>query len=416
MNILVFNAYYTPETAASLNLEEDIAEGFAKQGNQVTMYVPTPSRGVSDDVRAAYKKRKIEFQHDKRLKIVRYGLMKEGRNPVLRAMRYVLQNIKQYRCGIRTENVDVIFSGSTPPTQGAMCALVKKKLQRKNRRYIPFVFNLQDIFPDSLVNAGMTREGSILWKIGRKIENFTYRNADSIIVISEGFKQNIMKKGVPEEKITVVSNWIDVCQVHPIERCNNKLFDEFNIDRNKFIVTYAGNFGGSQGAMIVLKAAELLVNEEDIKFVIFGGGSEFKEAINYVYEKNLNNVFIHGLLPPSRISEVYSMGDVSLITAQPGVGNAGMPSKTWSIMACNTPIIASFDLGSDLEQVLQKSRNGYCVPPGDANALSKAIVASKEASLQNIGGREYVIENASKEICVKKYVKTLEQAVEALQK
>ena len=97
------------------------------------MYVPTPSRGVSKEVRAEYKKRKQEYQHNERLKIIRYSLMKEGSNPVLRAMRYILQNVKQYCCGISTDNVEAIFSGSTPPTQGAMCALVKRHCKESTK-------------------------------------------------------------------------------------------------------------------------------------------------------------------------------------------------------------------------------------------------------------------------------------------
>ena len=410
MNILIFNAYYTPETAASLNLEEDIAEGFAKEGNKVTMYVPVPSRGVSNKIREEYKKRRIEYQHSKRLKIVRYNLIKEGHNPVLRALRYLIQNIKQYRYGIKAKGVDVIFSGSTPPTQGAMCALVKKKLIKKHKKYVPYVYNLQDVFPDSLVNAGFTKEGSILWKIGRIVENYTYRHADSIIVISEGFKRNIIKKGVPEEKISVVSNWIDCDNIFPIKREENLLFDEFGIDRSKYIVTYAGNFGGSQGAMIVLKAAEF-IKENDIQFVIFGGGTEFQNAVNYVREKKVDNVFIHELLPPERIAEVYSMGDVSLITGQPGVGKAGMPSKTWSIMACNTPIIASFDLDSDLDRVLRNSGMGYCVNPGDVDALANAILESYNSLKTEKNGRDYVKKHASKNECVNRYVDVLEDIV-----
>ena len=408
MNILIFNAYYTPETAASLNLEEDIAEGFAKHGNQETMYVPTPSRGVSDDVRAAYKKRKIEFQHDKRLKIVRYGLMKEGRNPVLRAMRYVLQNIKQYRCGIRTENVDVIFSGSTPPTQGAMCALVKKALQRKYKRYVPYVYNLQDIFPDSLVNVGMTREGSLLWKIGRKVENFTYNNADAIIVISDGFKKNIMAKGVPEHKITVVSNWIDITKVKPVLKDDNSLYKELGINPAKYIVVYAGNFGGSQGADIVIHAANILRDEKNIQIVVFGTGTEYESAKKIAADYCLDNILLFDILPPPRVSEVYSLGDIALITGRPGVGKAGMPSKTWSIMACNTPIIASFDTDSDLADTLHRSNAGICVEPGSAEQLANAIL--REFNDPKIGrnGRAYVEAHADKKMCVAQYVSVLE--------
>lgn len=411
MNILVYNAYYTPERAASLYLEEDIAEGYAHEGNQVTMYVPTPSRGVTKEVRAEYKKRKVEYQHNKRLKIIRYSLMKEGRNPFFRAMRYILQNVKQYRCGINTGNADVIFSGSTPPTQGVMCALVKKALQRKYKRYVPYVYNLQDIFPDSLVNAGMAREGSLLWKIGRKIENYTYNNADAIIVISDGFKKNIMGKGVPEQKIAVVSNWIDIEKVKPVSKDENILYKEFGIDPAKFIVVYAGNFGGSQGADIVIQAANILRDEKNIQIVVFGTGTEYESAKKIAADYCLDNILFFDILPPTRVSEVYSLGDVALITGRPGVGKAGLPSKTWSIMACNTPIIASFDTESDLAEVLKKSGAGICVEPGNATALAGAIKDAyekwKNEGKSSLDTRAYAIQNASKEICVKKYIDTL---------
>ena len=100
------------------------------------------------------------------------------------------------------------------------------------------------------------------------------------------------------------------------------------------------------------------------------------------------------------------MGDVSLITGRPGVAKAGMPSKTWSIMACNKPIIASFDVESDLNKILRASGSGYCVPPADKEALAKAITTFKITG--EINGRKYVIENASKKACVKKYVDVVE--------
>ena len=411
MNVMIFNAYYTPEKAASMNLEEDIAEGFAKEGNLVTMHVPVPSRGISDEVREEYKGKKIEVQHDGRLMIKRYDLMKEGRNPILRALRYFLQNYKQYRCGIAAKDIDVIFSGSTPPTQGAMCALVKRKLCKKYGEYVPYVFNLQDIFPDSLVNARMTREGSLMWKIGRKLEDFTYKNADAIIVISNSFKDNIVAKGVPEEKITVVSNWIDTTQVKHVPKEDNTIYEEFGIDKQKFTVVYAGNFGVSQGADVVIRAAEYLRDEKNIQFVIFGGGSEYSMVKKFAEELKLDNIFLFDLLPPSRISEVYSLGDVSLVTCQPGVGRAGMPSKTWSIMACNTPIIASFDMDSELAEILIDSHAGKCVAPGDARELAEAVRAEYQHPAIGHDGRAYVEANASKLICVGKYVAVLEETV-----
>lgn len=293
-----------------------------------------------------------------------------------------------------------------------LSALVAKKLSKKYKRKVPFIYNLQDIFPDSLVSTGLAKKGSVLWKIGRKIEDYTYQNADEIIVISEGFKSNIIAKGVPEEKIEVISNWIDLDSVYPVSRKENKLLSEFPIDPTKFLVVYAGNFGASQGADIILKAAEKLRNKQDIQFVIFGGGAYFEDAKRIA--ETMDNVFIHELLPADRISEVYSLGDVALITCKPGTGNAGMPSKTWSIMACNTPVIASFDTGSDLADVIRDSGSGKCVEPGDVQKLVNAIKERyqlwKSGLKETVNLRLYVEENASKEKCVGRYMEVITSA------
>ena len=228
-------------------------------------------------------------------------------------------------------------------------------------------------------------------------------------MISECFKRNIMAKGTPEDKIEVISNWINLDSVHPVSRKDNKLINEFGFDPDKFLVVYAGNFGAAQGADIILKVAEKLMSKKDIQFIIFGSGAYFAEAQKEA--ERLDNVFIHELMPSDRISEVYSLGDVALITCKPGTGNAGMPSKTWSIMACNTPIIASFDTDSDLADVIRDSGAGKCVEPGDVDALVKAI--ETEHQMWSVGNsrfielRKYVLENASKEKCVKRYIRTI---------
>ena len=270
------------------------------------------------------------------------------------------------------------------------------------------LYNLQDIFPDSLVTTGLTKKGSLLWKIGRKIENYTYRNADKIIVISESFKNNLLAKNVPEEKIIVVQNWVDVDTVQPIERKDNRLISEYNVDATKFIVVYAGNFGSAQGAHIILEVAGILKEQEDIQFVIFGGGANFEQVKTLATQ--MDNVIVDYLLPSDRISEVYSLGDVALITCKKGVGNSGMPSKTWSIMACNTPIIASFDKDSELEQIITSAKAGVVVEPEDAKALSDAILEMKNEKFTS-NGREYVLEHASKQVCTEKYIQVIKDSL-----
>ena len=164
-------------------------------------------------------------------------------------------------------------------------------VKKCRRDHIPFIYVLQDIFPDSLVGTGMTHKGSLLWKIGRRIENFTYNNADKIIVISQDFKRNIMAKGVPEEKIEVIYNWVDQNAVVDVPREQNKLFAKYNLDPSKFYITYSGNIGLTQNMDMLLAVMEELKTEEpDVRLVLIGEGAYKAQVEKIVAEKNLSNV------------------------------------------------------------------------------------------------------------------------------
>ena len=196
MKLLLLPAYFFPETAASGYLSENRNQAFVEAGFDVELYVPAPCRGISPDVRAEYckKEHRCEKMYDGRMVVHRFSMYSEGKNPIARAFRYVFCWIKQFYYGLKAKDVNCIYLASTPPIQGVLGACLKKI------KKVPFVYNLQDIFPDSLAGTGLTNKGSLLWKIGRVIENFTYKHADKIIVISEDFKKNIMAKGVPEDK------------------------------------------------------------------------------------------------------------------------------------------------------------------------------------------------------------------------
>lgn len=431
MKVLSFNAYYTPEFAASLYLEENMAEGFARAGLDNEMYVPTPSRGVSDEMRAAYKSKKEEFFFDNKLRLVRYDLMKEGKNPILRALRYFLQNYKQYKCGTHAKDVDAIFCGSTPPTQGLMAGFVKKKLCKKYNRYIPFVYNLQDVFPDSLVGTGLAKKGGLLWKIGRKVEDETYKNADKIIVISQDFKRNIMAKGVPEEKIVVVYNWVDQNMVVDVPREQNKLFDMYGLDRSKFYITYNGNIGLTQNMEMLCEVARELEQEglNDIHFVLTGNGA-YRDTLvaklrGLKEEKRVKapdgteaitfgNITLLPFQPYEDISLVFSLGDASLVISKPGVGENSVPSKTWSIMSASRPVLANFD-ENELKTIIADNNCGIFTKAGDKEAFKAAILklyGDKELCKEmGKNGRQFVMDNLTKEVGTQKYVDVIRSVV-----
>ena len=311
--------------------------------------------------------------------------------------------------GLKAKNCDVIFVPSTPPIQGAMAAIIKKI------KHIPFVYNLQDIFPDSLVGTSLAQKGGLLWKIGRVIENFTYKHADKIIVISEDFKKNIMAKGVPEEKIVVVYNWVDQNAVVDVSKEENKLFDMYDLDRKKFYIEYSGNIGLTQNMDMLLEVMEeLQESHPNIGLVLVGEGAYKAQVEKIVAEKQLKNVVKLPFQPYEDISHVFSLGDVGIIISKPGVGENSVPSKTWSIMSASRPVLANFD-ENEIKTILSENECGVFTKAGDKQAFIDAILElyrNRELCRKyGENGRKFVMENLTREIGTQKYIDVIKSVV-----
>lgn len=395
-------SYYLPETAASLYITDNIVHACADKGIEVDLYTPSPTRNVPDG--SVWERE--ERQMDGKLRIHRFHLYGEGKNPMLRALRYFLgEFILLHYC--MWKKYDVAFVDSTPPIQGLKMPLIKW-LKRK-----PTIYNVQDIFPDSLVGTGLTHEGSLIWKIGRMVEKITYRYADKIIVISEDFKKNIMAKGVPEDKIVVVYNWVDQNKVVDVPREENKLFDAYGLERSKFYITYNGNIGLTQNMDMLLDVAKELQNEyEDIHFVLVGNGAYLDEVKRKVAEQQLNNVHLLPFQPYEDISHVFSLGDASLVISKPGVGANSVPSKTWSIMSASRPVLANFD-ENELKTIIENNHCGIFTKAGDKDAFKESILTlyNHRELCQEYGrnGRKFVLDNLTREVGTQKYVDVIKE-------
>lgn len=395
-------SYYLPETAASLYITDNIVHACADKGIEVDLYTPSPTRNVPDG--SVWERE--ERQMDGKLRIHRFHLYGEGKNPMLRALRYFLgEFILLHYC--MWKKYDVAFVDSTPPIQGLKMPLIKW-LKRK-----PTIYNVQDIFPDSLVGTGLTHEGSLIWKIGRMVEKITYRYADKIIVISEDFKKNIMAKGVPEDKIVVIYNWVDQNKVVDVPREENKLFDVYGLDRSKFYITYNGNIGLTQNMDMLLDVAKELQEEyEDIHFVLVGNGAYLDEVKRKVADQQLENVHLLPFQPYEDISHVFSLGDASLVISKPGVGANSVPSKTWSIMSASRPVLANFD-ENELKTIIENNHCGIFTKAGDKDAFKESILTlyNHRELCKEYGhnGRKFVLDNLTREVGTQKYVDVIKE-------
>lgn len=411
MKVLQLTGYFLPEKAASIYLVENRLEAFAEAEFDNIIWASRPTRGLSDEEYKEYKHKKKETMYDGKLIINRFAMYREGKNPLLRALRYSLNWIIQLLHGLTEKGVDCVYLESTPPIQGMLGSLIKIF------RGIPFVYDLQDIFPDSLFNNGLATKDGLLWKIGRVIENFTYKHADKIIVISEDFKRNIMAKGVPEDKIVIVYNWVDQNAVIDIPREKNKLFDLYGLDRDKFYVSYNGNIGLSQNMDMLLEVAEEFQNNscyKEIHFVLVGEGAYLNDVKRIVSQKRLDNVHLIPFQPYEDISYVFSLADASLVISKPGTGAASVPSKTWSIMSASRPVLANFD-ENELKDIITNNICGIFTKAGDKEAFKESILTlyNNRELAREMGknGRNFVMKNLTREVGTAKYVEVIKSVV-----
>ena len=404
MKLLIPFSYYYPEQCAGLYIVDDVMKQAAKNDVNSIMFVPTPTRNVP----AGATWVKDETREDGMIHIHRFAMYGEGKNPLLRAQRYCFCEVV-YLYAMLCEKYDVAFIDSTPPVQGLKLPIVRF-FRRK-----PVVLNLQDIFPDSLAGTGLAKRNGLLWKIGRSVENITYCNADKIIVISDDFKKNIIAKGVPEEKIVVVYNWVDECAVVPVPKEKNALYEDLGINNEKFTVVYAGNFGYAQNIDVTISAAERLKDVEDIQFLMFGTGGLVEDYKRLAKEKGLGNMYFFPLQPIEKVSQVYSLGDLGIVACKKGLGKGAFPSKTWSIMSAGTPVIANYDEDTDLERLVKENSLGVFSAADDSEQMAQCILEmynNRELCAEyGRNARHYILNNVSKEKSTQKYVDVIKELV-----
>ena len=406
MKVIFPFSYYYPEQCAGIFVVDDLMHRLAEEGDESVIYVPTPTRNLREGV----EWKRNEVLCDGKMVVKRFHMYGEGKNPVLRALRYCFCELA-YLHHLLWDKYDVAFIDSTPPIQGLKLPIVR--LFRK----CPVVYNAQDLFPDTLSGTGLVKKGGLLWKIGSWVARVTFNNTDKIIAISEDIKRTLVEeKGIPADKVVVVYNWVDSDAVVPIAKEENPLFDEFGLSRDKFHVVYAGNLGNAQNINIVVDAAARLRDDEDVEFVVFGSGGLENDIRARIEAEGLKNLRLLPLQPVERVKYVYSLGDVCLVSCKEGLGGSAMPSKTWSILSCGRPVLANFDEG-ELQMILTKNELGVFTKAGDLEGFVEAIrqLASEPKKCAEMGarGRQFILDNLTKDAGTRKYAEVLRSVCES---
>lgn len=400
MRITFITGHLCKERHALLN---ELATDLGEYGAEVTVLSGYPSRRISNEVRQYYLAHPVE-KISKNVVVKRIGTKKgEGNGLFERMFKYLFLTRELYKAAANTPT-DVFYLYSSPPFLGYIgCKLAK---------IAPTVYNAQDLFPDTLVHMKHISEKNPFIKFFRKKEAAVYKKNTRIVTISEEMKRTIAATGCNPDKIDVIYNWADTKNLHHYGKDDNKLTNELGIDKKKFIVSYAGDIGLFQGWDVILDAAKILINDNpEIHFAIIGSGSYKPQLEKRITEEKITNVSVYPLQPASRLSEIYSIGDVELVPIEKGITKMALPSKTGVIMATGSPILALVDNGSDIEQIINGREIGVAIEHGNAEKLADAINYCFENKnlLPKFGrnARDFAESNYSRKIQTKKYYNTL---------
>jgi colanic acid biosynthesis glycosyl transferase WcaI len=308
-----------------------------------------------------------------------------------------------------TPEVDVVYVYHPPATVG-LAALAFRWL-----RGVPCVYDVQDLWPDTLLATGMVRGALIPTLVGWWCDG-VYRVVNAIVVLSPGFKRRLLERGVPAAKIDVIYNWCDEPDGGSLPAVLPA--GEKNALAGRFNVVFAGNMGPAQDLDTVLRAARLVaVSHPAVQFVLVGGGLDTERLKTAVVAEGLANVIFLPRRPPSAIGAVLAAADVLLVHLRDNPLFAiTIPSKTQAYLAAGRPVLMA--VRGDATDLVREAQAGLTCEPGNAEQLAatvRAFVALPPAQREAMGeaGRCFYREHLALAHGVSKFERILHEVAAA---
>ncbi len=307
---------------------------------------------------------------------------------------------------LTVKDADIIM-GTTPPIFQAVSAWVVALIRRK-----PFLLEVRDLWPEFGVSMGVLKNPIVI-ALARWLENFLYARATHILVNSPAYKEYMLGKGVPENKITYIPYGTDVDMFNP-DVDGSSIRKKLGLE-NKFVVLYAGALGQANDVDTILRAAERLKPHEKINFVLFGDGKERARLESESKRMNLTNVIFAGVCPKKEMPLVIASSDVCLAILQDvPMFRTTYPNKVFDYMAAARATVLVID--GVVRDVIESSDGGVFVQPGDDQQLAEAILdlsnAPQRVKQMGLNARAYLVEHLDRRDKLNDTLKLLEKLVQ----
>lgn len=404
MKVLILSQWYPPEPAV---IPHGLATELVERGHEVLSVTGFPNYPLGR-IYAGYHQRLWKWDELGGVRVLRLPLYPDhSRSGVRRALNFLSFAASASLLGpILSEPADVMWVYHPPPTIGLPAWWISAL------RRIPFVYEIQDMWPETLLATGMMRSQLGLAAIGR-LARFAYNRATAITVISPGFKRNLIGKGVPEKKIHVIPNWADEDLYRPVPP-DSALAAKHGL-AGKFNVVYAGNIGLAQGLDTAVEAAKQLGDLPRVQFVLVGDGVDEPRLRAMSVREGVRNVRFLGRQPPESMSSFLALADAALVhLKRDPLFEMTIPSKTLAYMACARPILMA--VAGDAADVVREAGAGLTCAPEEPKALAEAVRALYEmpiAARERMGnaGREAFLRCYTRRALVDQYEDLFRQVV-----
>jgi colanic acid biosynthesis glycosyl transferase WcaI len=399
MRILIYSYNYHPEPIGIAPLMTELAEGLVTRGHEVRVVTGMPNYPQ----RAVYPeyKDKLYCTEERNGVVIQRSFVWTRPNPGLLSRllldgSFVVSSLIQALRGWRP---DVILL-TVPPLPISIPASLLGAVYG-----CPVVLNLQDILPDAAIHVGLLKNKQAI-RVFEALEQYAYRTAHSISVITEGFIDNLTAKGVAAEKMTCIPNWVDVQFIRPLSKADNGFRRSHNLE-DKFIVMYSGNIALTQGLETVIQTAALLRDRPEIMFVIVGEAKALETLWEKCAEYDVENVLLLPFQPREALPEMLAAADMGLVMQKGNVISFNMPSKIQVLLASGRPVVASVPATGTAARAIRQSGGGLVVEPENPQELADAIVSlqqnPEEAESLGRAGRLYAVQNYSFEQALSRY-------------
>lgn len=385
MRILIVTQYFPPEVGAPQARLSSLAAEWSAAGDSVMVLTGMPNHPTGvlpPEYQGAFLRRERHDGH----RVVRTWLYATPNERVARkTLSHLSFMISSVLLGGRASGRADVVVVSSPTLFSIASAWLLARLKRA-----AFVVEIRDLWPAQVVALGVLTSRPLIWLLER-FELAAYAAADAVVVVSDGFRANLIDRGVPAYKIHTIRNGVTLSEFDPLAPADPALRARLGAGPGDCLVLYAGTHGISHALPKVAEAAALLAGQP-VHVAFVGGGADKPLLERRVAELGLTNVTLAPAVPHREVPALLAAADITLVSLRDvSLFTTCIPSKMFEYLAAGRPVIAA--VAGEAAQILREA-GAIVVPPEDSAALAAAIgeLAADPARRAELGwrGREYV--------------------------